>query len=462
MGISYSELIKRSSKNDQDYYAFAGMVNGIELKFNIFINKLRFDTVYTISYKNNDGRWVNKSAPARIVRDSYCLGCFEINGNYYDIILKYNSDSSSFTKADVHMRNEMIDSASKIADCLSDYKNNPISTESVMSWAVQFDDDAQFILDETAHFIDKIYFSKSRVESILKKWILELRKEFDSWDSFLKDVFFINTQKSTAEKSQGAEKSQDIEKSQNVLYRMISDIVEELSGKRISDYDDEPKKIYVYADDILASGSTLRKDVIKSIDQYNCLDKRYCCWFICCNSIQMVKTINSISKIKTESFESSLKDNLINNFRCEYMIENGYREQGQNEYKNMLFNCIEPLDSDLSRTILSNKDRYHDPHIVHLLSDSEITEERFFTSFENRKRYTELILKASNMQLEEFLAINEYKSIFRPLGFTNSSDTSLGLGTLFITWRNIPNSCPFAFWGNVNGWKPLCSRNKTK
>lgn len=458
MGISYTQLIKKPGKNNQDYYTFAGMVNGIELKFNIFINKLRFDTVYTISYMNNDCKWVNKSAPARIVReddvDSYCLGCFEINDNFYDIILEYDNDSSSFTKAEVHMRNELIESASKIANCLSDYEKSQVTTDSVMSWAIQFDNDAQFVLDETAHFIDKIYFSKSRVESILKKWILELKNDFDSWESFLKDVLFINTQ----------EGKNGVEKSQNALYHIISDIIKKETGKAIEDYICGPKKVYVYADDILASGNTLRDGVTESIKQYNCQDKRYCCWIICCHSIQKTRTLNSIVKRVTGSFDDSpFRINLEKNFRCEYMIENGCRKGNENDYGNQLFNCIEPLDSDLSREIMSKNEVFGSVDSVHLLKDSEITEEKFFTSYENRKRYTELIFKKSNMQLMEFLEIGAQDNPkYKPLGVTNRTDKSLGLGTLFITWRNIPNNCPLAFWGCVNGWKPLCSRDKTK
>ena len=462
MGISNTKLTTKSDKNNQDYYVFNGMVNGIKLNFNIFINKSGTDTIYKLSYKDNDGKWVNNSASARIDGDSYCLGCFEINGNYYEIILRYDSDSSSFTKAEVHLRNEMIESASKIAECLSDYEKSQITTDSVMSWAIQFGKDAQFMLEETAHFIDKIYFSKSKVKEILEKWILELKKDFDSWDSFLKDVLFINTQNG----------NDGEEKSQNAFYRIISDIIKDKTdGKSIDDYKEETKKVYVYADDILASGKTLREGVVNSIKE---LDKRYCCWIICCHSIQKTKTLNSIVKEVTGSFEDSIfKDNLKKNFRCEYMIENGSRNGGKNDYMNQLFNCIEPLDSDLSREVMSSNEMFgsvdssvDDP--VHLLTDSEIGEERFFTNYENRKRYTELILKASNMLLEEFLeefrkknSKKGYKE-YKPLGITNASDKSLGLGTLFITWRNIPNNCPYAFWGDINGWKPLCPRNKTK
>ena len=364
------------------------------------------------------------------------------------------------------MRNEMIESASKIAECLSDYEKSQITTASVMSWAIQFGKDAQFMLEETAHFIDKIYFSKSKVKEILEKWILELREDFDSWDSFLKDVLFINTQKG----------KDGEEKSQNVLYHIISDIIKDKKGKASDDYknENETKKVYVYADDILASGKTLREGVTDSIKNYKCQDKRYCCWIICCHSIQMTKTLNSIVKEVTGEFaDSDFKSNLENNFQCEYMIENGSRNGGKNDYMNQLFNCIEPLDSDLSREVMSSNEMFgsvdssvDDP--VHLLTDSEIGEERFFTNYENRKRYTELILKASNMLLEEFLeefrkknSKKGYKE-YKPLGITNASDKSLGLGTLFITWRNIPNNCPYAFWGDINGWKPLCPRNKTK
>ena len=66
------------------------------------------------------------------------------------------------------------------------------------------------------------------------------------------------------------------------------------------------------------------------------------------------------------------------------MIENGCRKGDKNDYRNQLFNCIEPLDSDLSREIMSEKEEFGNVNSVHLLKDSEITKEKFFTNCENR------------------------------------------------------------------------------
>lgn len=443
MASVISDLEKKHDKNGNEYYFFSETVDGSPLMFNIYS---RSGMLYELNYRES-GRWIKKRARARIVRDEemdlYQLGCFQINGDYYEITLLWDGD---FCAAEAVKRNDLVQSATKIADCLSDYENGKVSIESVLSWSVQFGEDAGFILDETACFIDKIYFSEKRIESVLEKWILELREQFDSWDSFLKEVLFINTQ--------GGE--DDKEKSQNALYWIISGIIENHTGKRIADFDDEDKYVFVYADDILASGGTLRTGVRDSIKQYDCKDKQFCCWIVCCHSVQMTKTINDIVLDQTDSFRNSpFKTNFQKNFRCEYVIENGRREFGVNSYDGQLFNCIEPLDSDLSREIMSGNALYGSPDGVHLLSDSEIAEERFFSSKDSRKRYTEIMLMTSAMLNEEFLSLpsmeKKDKRKYKPLGVTNRTDKSLGLGTLYVTWRNIPNNCPFAFWGDVNG-----------
>lgn len=64
-------------------------------------------------------------------------------------------------------------------------------------------------------------------------------------------------------------------------------------------------------------------------------------------------------------------------------------------------------------------------------------------------------LKAG-FQLVRDLYTRQDKLSRRPLGF--EMVPSLGLGSFFITYRNIANNCPLVLWWDVGGWYPLFPR----
>ncbi|MDQ3109751.1 MAG: hypothetical protein M3R17_07630 [Bacteroidota bacterium] len=73
--------------------------------------------------------------------------------------------------------------------------------------------------------------------------------------------------------------------------------------------------------------------------------------------------------------------------------------------------------------------------------------ESFFSSSANRIRFENIMLH-KGLQIIENIQTRPSPGL-RPLGFTSPSHKILGLGTLFFTWRNIPNNCPLAFWWRV-------------
>ncbi len=78
--------------------------------------------------------------------------------------------------------------------------------------------------------------------------------------------------------------------------------------------------------------------------------------------------------------------------------------------------------------------------------------EEFFSSPENRVRLENVFLK-KGVELLQHVKTLSVKQI-RPLGYTIKSHKTFGLGTLFFTYRNIPNNCPIVFWWG-NNWYPL-------
>src|SRR5690606_13042011 len=80
-------------------------------------------------------------------------------------------------------------------------------------------------------------------------------------------------------------------------------------------------------------------------------------------------------------------------------------------------------------------------------------EEKLFSSPASRNRLETLFLVKG---IEILSRVGELKvQQIRPLGYTVKSHKTFGLGTLFFTYRNIPNNCPIVFWWGSNNWKPL-------
>ena len=83
--------------------------------------------------------------------------------------------------------------------------------------------------------------------------------------------------------------------------------------------------------------------------------------------------------------------------------------------------------------------------------------ETFFTCTENRDKYEQRLV---NKGLEILSNTGTVGSYTRPLGIVNPKYKTLGMGTHFFTWRNVPNNCPIVYWWEVpgSGWKPLFSK----
>lgn len=83
------------------------------------------------------------------------------------------------------------------------------------------------------------------------------------------------------------------------------------------------------------------------------------------------------------------------------------------------------------------------------------SKEEYFTSAENRIRFERILIEKGLYIINQIQG--EINNCIRPLGFIYPSYKTFGVGTLFFTWRNVPNNAPLVFWWDVPGhdWKPL-------
>lgn len=349
----------------------------------------------------------------------------------------------------------MQETAERIFEILQDYHcDTPetgyrMSAEHIMEWAGQFGDDAEFILSELLHFLPEIYISKSKAAELLEKRLVRFQTfyKYASMQEFIDNTHFID--------------SQEAEKSQKEIIPILKQILDERYGINYELLLDQPKRHYLYFDDVLATGGTVYKGLHNWFSEDNNLD----------DVLNRQKTI-AISlfcyhQLGYENIEWGLMkqfDDRIKNFlpvKFDYVIENKLNTKWVAEKQKL--NCVYPIEKQ-PREVLEYLASLEagNPKVPAFRPANLPFRETFFSSPENRVRFENIVLEKGLELLKKIKKANPDPRK-RPLGDTVKSHRTLGTGTLFFTWRNISNTCPVVFWWDVPGhdWIPLfCLRNR--
>lgn len=338
---------------------------------------------------------------------------------------------------------KMQQSIDTIYNTIKDYRNDDgifISKDHIRDWALQFGNDATFVLREFAHIIRQVYISKNQGYQYLEAVLSFLQKEYNACglEQLLQTTCFLRLQPSG--------------KSQHVLVDMLDEMVYAKIKKHICDYDDYPHKHYIYLDDILASGKTVADDLIAWIGQGKRLDDLknknidLKLIVICRHQLGMDLQMFRISKTFNDVDSYPIID-----IRSCYVIENN-----PTAYKPKL-NIAMPIKANLSQEAMLYLDQLQadEKYMKYgFRSEGKPVKESFFTSPTNRDKYEQILV---NKGLEILANTGVVGSYTRPLGIVNPKYKTLGMGTHFFTWRNVPNNCPIVYWWEVPGcgWKPL-------
>ena len=349
----------------------------------------------------------------------------------------------------------MQETAEKIFEILQDYHcDSPetdyrMSIEHIIEWANQFGDDAKFVLTELLYFLPQIYISKSRAIELLEKRLVELQAfyKYSSMQEFINNTHFIDTQKP--------------EKSQNEILSILKEILDKRYGVNYNLLIDQPKKHYIYFDDVLATGGTIYKDLKNWFSESTNLDD------ILSKQKTIAISLFCYHKLGFDNIEWGLMkafDDRIKNFlllRSDYVIENQLKPKWIAEKQKL--NCIYPIEKQPKEILeylasLEGENTSIAPFRPATLPIKEI----FFSSPESRVHFENIVLE-KGLELIKKIKKADPDPRKRPLGDTVRSHRTLGTGTLFFTWRNISNTCPVIFWWDVPGheWIPLfCLRNR--
>lgn len=330
-----------------------------------------------------------------------------------------------------------------IASILADYEKNDMTPEHILAWVSQFnEDDREFILEELLHIFKKTYFSKERCKKLLKSYLEYWTKEFHYSDvqSFIVETAFLDLQPPL--------------KSQRKLLVFLDEILKEFYGCSLI-YSGQQIKRYIYLDDVLSTGGTIYKDLEKWFNDNNNIDTtktnfqfikdkkiniNVC--LLCCHTWGLSNTEYRLM----QSIDASVKKNI--NWFWFHEIQNNLKGYNQslnhmlpiNENNQIINEYLNSIDA------IANTDRAFRP-----ITQPHV--DKLFSSPASRNRLETLFLVKG---IEILSRVEELKvKQIRPLGYTVKSHKTFGLGTLFFSYRNIPNNCPIVFWWANNNWRPL-------
>ena len=328
--------------------------------------------------------------------------------------------------------------AGQIQEIIKGYRNEDgihIQIQDVKDWACQFGDNATFMLSELLHLLKQIYLSKEQAIKNLRNILNKQYKEygFKTVEEYLQNTCFLRLQTTG--------------KSQHIYLDMLDEIVYEKTGHHISEYDNFPKKVFVYLDDVLASGGTIRRDLQKwlSLDNHSELLRE--------RKIKLEISLMCVHTLGLSFMLYGIKQKFGN---LPIICRTCYEIQNHLKWSNQELNIAIPVKDQPkeAQEYLASLEAYKYEEYAYR-DPSKPEKEMFFTSPENRVKFENILLEKG------LYIINQIKGKVnpnvRPLGLINPLYKTFGLGTHFFTWRNIPNNCPLVYWWDIpeHDWKPL-------
>ncbi len=148
----------------------------------------------------------------------------------------------------------MIEIANNLLEVIKDYRNDDEfeqTSDRIISWANQFGENAEFILSEVSHIIPQVYISKAKAKDLILSHIEKLMRVFryDSVARFLAGTEFLDLQLP--------------HKSQKAILILLDEVLTDKYGESLEKYKKYLKINFVYFDDVLATGSTIGRDLVR-------------------------------------------------------------------------------------------------------------------------------------------------------------------------------------------------------
>jgi hypothetical protein len=348
-----------------------------------------------------------------------------------------------------------------IFETVKDYRSDEglsqvkMSPERIKKWVEQFEEqDREFILTELRDVLDERYYPKTDCIDFLSKVIDRLTKDlkYETSKDFLNETIFLDLQEEG--------------KSQKVMLKLMTELLKEKYSFDISKCGSAKMKNFVYLDDVLCTGNTLFRDIetwAKAEYQNGKTNQdvvedgtiKLILAFIITHDKNYYKKISQIKRNISEIFSRKISS---------YHLVNVLNKSEDNSMMDFIF----PLASKQPQSVLDyqesitklvdeySKGKYVSPE-EYYRPEKLPTEEKFFSSKENRQRFENILL---NKGIEILSKANTNLKNMRALGYSLPSFKDLGFGALCFTWRNVPNNTPLVFWYSGGGFTPLFNVNR--
>lgn len=316
-----------------------------------------------------------------------------------------------------------------------DYQKLNFNQLHVVNWLNQFPIAThEVLLKNLVSMLGKTYFSKSKIED----FFLCSLKDNRIFSQSIEFYSFLDIQ--------------DKGNSQKDMLEIMNKQSNNLFSKNIKISNFDTDNNYIYLDDAIYSGTTLKWDIIKWADTIP--DKN--------SKINLTVLTIGIHHRNLEYIKSEISKKLPNvnisfwgsiifdDFKTRFPLSYDSYLPPDVNYSNDVVGYIKTIDSKRSSKAVL--------YYPLLREKNKTLNDIYFTSLVDRN-----IVEAIFFEKGVKISDGAKKKNMRPMGYDNNH--TLGFGSYLVTYRNIANNCPLVlWWGDVNGhkgisnWYPLFPR----
>lgn len=320
--------------------------------------------------------------------------------------------------------------ARRLAEIAQDYRADEgvkFDADHVLRWINQFDEEVREpVLAETTHVLDQAYIGSTLWEKWISKLATQEKLCGDDPCAFWSNTHLLEIQQRGA--------------SQRDLNRMFRAALPAVCPEAKL-CEPEGAAQFVYLDDGIFSGTRLRSDI---------------CGWIGTNapSTASIHIITPVSHSSGQWFASDQIEKAVKQsgkkLSFKYWNSLDFEDQKRHiDTSDVLRPTIIPKDDALQAYLASPIFEQYPPV---LRRGNSLGSRGIFSSHEAR-----VLLESQFLIHGARIRSNapNLTEAARPLGF--HSLTTLGFGTMMVTFRNCPNNCPLVFWAG-NPWHPLFPR----
>ncbi|MBA4685540.1 MAG: hypothetical protein H2184_00150 [Candidatus Galacturonibacter soehngenii] len=320
----------------------------------------------------------------------------------------------------ITLENLEIEIANEIRNYRKEELSFTIDDEHVDKWVKQFDKDSRVpILNEMKHLINQLYIKKSDIKQYIDEILSETKIFTNNPQNELKKIQFLDIQ------SKGS--------SQTNLLKLLNDKVFKSYSTKININNSTQISKYIYIDDGLFSGSTLRHDIEKWVETANENTELHII-FLCVYS-------NGYWYSEKKIKELCAPHNINVNFWWCAKLDNFTK----NNYGILNYDCFWPQQVS---------DENCDDYMLSLQTEASSKGYATFKGYRNFSCTSSIfssdisrsILESEFMKAGSYIMTlpNEKNTSMRPMGYDYL--TSVGFGAFFVSYLNISNNCPLALW----------------